>query len=132
MANDPYAPCPCGSGKKFKWCCQPIHNEIQKAFQQDADGQHEASLRKMEAVLAAHAGKLGVSGHKAQLRYHNARAEQAEQAVDKALELNPQYALGHYLRGRFRQFEGELAGALLLYRKAAEYCPPEAHSILGE
>ena len=22
---DPYAPCPCGSGKKYKWCCRKIH-----------------------------------------------------------------------------------------------------------
>jgi uncharacterized protein YecA (UPF0149 family) len=21
-AIDPYAPCPCGSGKKYKWCCR--------------------------------------------------------------------------------------------------------------
>jgi hypothetical protein len=20
---DVYAPCPCGSGKKYKWCCRP-------------------------------------------------------------------------------------------------------------
>ena len=22
---DPYAPCPCGSGKKYKWCCRKAH-----------------------------------------------------------------------------------------------------------
>jgi uncharacterized protein YchJ len=22
---DPYAPCPCGSGKKYKWCCRKVH-----------------------------------------------------------------------------------------------------------
>jgi uncharacterized protein YchJ len=22
---DPYAPCPCGSGKKYKWCCRKTH-----------------------------------------------------------------------------------------------------------
>jgi DNA mismatch repair protein MutL len=28
MALDQYSPCRCGSGKKIKWCCQPIHAEI--------------------------------------------------------------------------------------------------------
>ena len=28
MATDPYAICPCGSGKKFKWCCLEIHDQI--------------------------------------------------------------------------------------------------------
>jgi len=31
MALDQYDPCPCGSGKKFKWCCLPIHVEIDRA-----------------------------------------------------------------------------------------------------
>jgi hypothetical protein len=22
---DPYSPCPCGSGKKYKWCCRKLH-----------------------------------------------------------------------------------------------------------
>src|SRR5206468_11528421 len=35
------------------------------------------------------------------------------------------------LSGSFRQNEGELAGALLLFRKAAELYDPEAHDHLG-
>src|SRR5258708_3873353 len=27
-AVDPYAPCPCGSGEKFKWCCHKIEAAI--------------------------------------------------------------------------------------------------------
>ena len=40
MSRDPYAPCPCGSGKKFKWCCQPFYAEVKKALAQDANGQN--------------------------------------------------------------------------------------------
>src|SRR5438445_472360 len=35
MALDLYSPCPCGSGKKFKWRCQPIHQQISKELSQD-------------------------------------------------------------------------------------------------
>ena len=40
MQNDPYSPCPCGSGKKFKWCCQPIDEQIAKVYAMDEAGQH--------------------------------------------------------------------------------------------
>ena len=29
MSLDLYSPCPCGSGKKFKWCCQHIFDDIE-------------------------------------------------------------------------------------------------------
>ena len=64
MTNDPYSPCPCGSGKKFKWCCQPIHAQIAKVYALDEEGQHEAALRAMDAVVAEHADNAEVWGRK--------------------------------------------------------------------
>src|SRR5262245_31111635 len=129
---DPYASCPCGSGKKFKWCCQPIHVQIDRAFRQDAEGQHEAALRLMDEVIAEHPGNPEVWGRKAQLLYQNDRVEDAENALQKAFEINPNYPFGHLLRGMFRYHEGETAGALLLFRKAAEVYDPEARDILAQ
>ena len=65
MTIDPYASCPCGSGKKFKWCCQDIHSEIDQAFQQHNDGQHEAALQTMEAVVGQHPDNAEASGRRA-------------------------------------------------------------------
>src|SRR5438445_4821172 len=132
MAFDPYSPCPCGSGKKFKWGCQPIHVQIDKACRQEEDGQHEAALRTMDEVVAEHPGNPEAWGRRAQLLYLNSKLEEAEQALNKALEINPSYAFGHLLRGTFRQNEGEMAGALLLLRKAAELYDPEAHDHLTQ
>ena len=56
MPLDPYAPCPCGSGKRFKWCCQPIHVQIDKAFQLDADGQHDAALKAIYLAMCHDVG----------------------------------------------------------------------------
>jgi tetratricopeptide (TPR) repeat protein len=132
MPVDIYAPCPCGSGKKFKWCCMPIHGLVNKAFEQDANGQHEAAMRTMEEAIAAHPQHAELWARKAQLLFSNDRVDEAEQALDKAMELNPSFPLGHYLRGRFRHFEGELAGALLLFRKAAQLYDPATHNMLAE
>jgi tetratricopeptide (TPR) repeat protein len=132
MAFDPYQPCPCGSGKKFKWCCQPIYGPIDKAFQQDAEGQHDAALRMMEEVCAQHPANPEVWGRMAQLLYQMNRVDDAENALQKAFDINPLYPFGLYLRGRFRHFEGEIPGAILLFRKAAEAYDPAAHGVLAQ
>jgi tetratricopeptide (TPR) repeat protein len=132
MALDPYSSCPCGSGKKFKWCCQPIHVAISRAFEQDGDGQHELALRLMDEIVAEHPTNPEVWGRRAQLLYQNSRAEEAESALQKAFDLNPNYAAGHFLRGLFRYNEGEIAGALLLFRKAAEAYDPQALDLLAD
>jgi tetratricopeptide (TPR) repeat protein len=130
MATDPYGSCPCGSGKKFKWCCQDIHAEVDQAFKQFADGQHEAALKTMESVVGQHPDNAEAWGRQAQLFSLNDQLEKAEQALDKAFALNPNYPFGYMLRGMFRQQEGESVGALMLFRKAvAAYAPDAAEPL---
>jgi tetratricopeptide (TPR) repeat protein len=131
MSADPYSSCPCGSGKKFKWCCQPIHAEIERAFEQYNSGQHEAALRTMADLVRDNSGNPEAWGRQAQLLAFSGKIEEAEQALQKAFELNPNYPFGFMLRGTFRQQEGELIGALMLFRKAAEAYAPDAHEPLS-
>jgi tetratricopeptide (TPR) repeat protein len=131
MSADPYSSCPCGSGKKFKWCCQPIHAEIERAFEQFNSGQQEAAVRTMADVVREHSGNPEAWGRQAQLLAISGKVEEAEQALQKAFDLNPNYPFGFMLRGTFRQQEGELIGALLLFRKAAEAYAPDAHDPLS-
>lgn len=132
MAFDPYSPCPCGSGKKFKWCCQPIYADIDRALRQHNEGQHEVALRIMGEVVAANPGNPEAHGRFAQLLYVNGKLDEAETALQKAFALNPNYPFGYYLRGLFRQNEGESVGALLLFRKAIECYDPQAHDMLAQ
>jgi tetratricopeptide (TPR) repeat protein len=131
MPLDAYSPCPCGSGKKFKWCCQAIYAQIIKAFQQDAEGQHDMALKTIDEVVTAHPDNPEAWGRKSELLFRNGKPEEAEAALQKAFELNPNYPYGYYLRGMLRMEEGELPGALLLFRKAAEVLDPEARDLLA-
>jgi tetratricopeptide (TPR) repeat protein len=126
MSIELYASCPCGSGKKFKWCCQPIHAEIEKAFAQQEAGQHENALRTVEDVVQAHPTNPEAWGRKAQILHLNGRAEEAEKALEEAFKLNKNYAFGYLLQGMFRQSEGEPVGAAILFRKASELYPPDS------
>jgi tetratricopeptide (TPR) repeat protein len=132
MHSDPYASCPCGSGKKFKWCCQPIYPGIQHALQQAQDGQLESALRLMEQVTQEHAGNPEAWGQHARLLLHAGKPEQAEEALEKASAINPNYPFGLLLRASLRQNEGEFRGALLLARKAAEAYAPETREALSQ
>jgi len=132
MTRDPYAICSCGSGKKFRWCCQPIDAEVRRAFDQEAQGQHDTALRLMNELVAANAGNPEVYGQLARLLYAQGKGEEAENALEKAFLINPTYPFGLLLRAVFRFQEGELPGALLLARRAAEYYHPEARDYLAE
>ena len=131
MELDPYSQCPCGSGKPFKWCCQPIHRQLARVFELDEQGQHDAAFTMMEEVLNQHPGNPEVHGRKALLLFQNEKPEEAEKALEEAFRLNSNYAFGYFLKARFRLYEGELPGALILLRKAAELYSPEAHDILA-
>jgi tetratricopeptide (TPR) repeat protein len=137
MPLDPYVSCPCGSGKKFKWCCAPFYPQVEKAFGQDRVNQHEAALQTIRELTQSHADQPAVWGYFAQFLYNSAglqqaeeeqakMVEQAEEALSTALKLNPNFGMAHFLRGMFRLNEGEIIGALILFRKAAEAYDPEA------
>jgi tetratricopeptide (TPR) repeat protein len=132
MAQDPYEPCTCGSGKKFKWCCQPIFVSINRAWEQEASGQHDGALRLMQQVVKEHEGNPEAWGQLARLLFTQQKGDEAENALQKAFDLNPNYPAGLLLRASFRYHEGEVPGALLLARRAAEAYAPEARSYLAE
>lgn len=137
MPLDPYSSCPCGSGKKFRFCCSPYFGQVEKAFDQERAGQHDAALTTIRDLTTAHPAQPPVWGYYAQFLYNAAggqpteaegqkMAEQAEEALGKALQLDPNFGMAHFLKGQFRQNEGELIGALMLFRKAADCYAPDA------
>lgn len=132
MALDPYEPCTCGSGKKFKWCCQPIFATINRAWEQEAAGQHDTALRLMDEVVRAHESNPEAWGQKARLLLSQGKLEEGEKALQKAFDLNPNYPAGLLLRASIRFQEGETQGALLLARRAADAYHPHARTYLAE
>ena len=49
---NPYMPCPCGSGQKFKWCCQKVEAYADRAQRMVESGQVESALKPLEEGLA--------------------------------------------------------------------------------
>jgi len=53
MANDPYSSCPCGSGKKLKFCCGEYLPDLQRAFRL-RENQPEAAVKLFRDLLRKH------------------------------------------------------------------------------
>jgi tetratricopeptide (TPR) repeat protein len=132
MPPNPYDNCPCGSGKKFKWCCTGYWEQIERGLDLYQQGQLENALRVMDQLAKDHPDRPQVWGYYAHILFREEKMEEAEQKLQKAFDIDPNFPMGHLLRGLFRQSEGEVIGALLLYRKAAEAYPPEAHDQLAQ
>jgi tetratricopeptide (TPR) repeat protein len=129
---DPYQSCPCGSGKSFKWCCQPYYQIVEKARNQNDQGQHEAALRTIQQLVQQHPNLAPPLGFLAELLYLNGKSDDADEALQKAFAINPDFPFGHWLRGVIRKDEGEIVGALLQFRRAAELYDSKAHDALAE
>src|SRR5207302_1670563 len=102
MDIDQYAFCPCGSGKKFKWCCQNIYRDIERAYEQLEQGQVEVALRIMSEVTKKNPDNPEVWGKQAQVFFYTGQKEQGEESLEHALKLNPGYPFGLLLQARLR------------------------------
>jgi tetratricopeptide (TPR) repeat protein len=89
MAIDPYAMCPCGSGKKLKFCCSDVVGEIEKIHRMIEGEQPRAALRHAEQTLAAHPGRASVLDLKASLELSLGELDAARKTIDEFLKANP-------------------------------------------
>jgi predicted Zn-dependent protease len=132
MAINPYASCPCGSGKQFKWCCQPYYGYVEKALTQHEKGQRAASEQTLAQLVAQFPKVPQAWGYQAQVLFLNDKREEADAALQKAFDLDANFAYGFWLRGLMRLEEGETLGALLLFRKTAELLDPHAKEVQAQ
>lgn len=51
--TDPYAPCPCGSGKKYKFCCMEKDRAAARAAKEEQDKKDAAERKAKGAAVAS-------------------------------------------------------------------------------
>ena len=116
MALDPYNPCPCGSGKKLKFCCSAdIIPELEKVLQSLQGEQRLGALEMVERLLEKYPGRPSLLATRVMIHMQMGQMEKAEQAVADfvaADAANPAaLAQSAMIKGAK---EGPLAGAELL------------------
>lgn len=95
MAVDPYAPCPCGSGKKVKFCCSDLVGDIEKIHRMIEGDQPRAALRHAEQTLAKHPGRASVLDLKATLELALGEMDAAKTTIAEFLKADPQNPSAH-------------------------------------
>ena len=54
MSQQNYRPCPCGSGKKVKFCCKELANDLDKVLRAVEGEQRAAALQHLDRLIAEH------------------------------------------------------------------------------
>ena len=94
MPLDPYSACPCGSGKKLKFCCNDLKAEMEKIDRMLAGKQSVACLDHIKNLLVRHPDRASLLGIRAMLEVELQRYDDAELTISKLLEHNPKNLLG--------------------------------------
>lgn len=133
-------PCPCGSGRKYKHCCQPqgraarrSEAALKQALAHHRAGDLPAAELLYQKVLSADPNQpmaLHYSGILAQQRGNPALAIEL---IGRALAIRPDHAEAHFNLGTILQQQGDLRAAAGCYRDALRLAPEavEAHINLG-
>jgi tetratricopeptide (TPR) repeat protein len=99
---EPYAPCHCGSGQKYKWCCQSVEPYIERSQRLLDNGQYELAINPLLEGLSKTPDNVSLLLRKALIQLH----------------LNQTEAAGETLRLLLQKQPGHLGGSILMTRLA--------------
>jgi tetratricopeptide (TPR) repeat protein len=111
-AVEPYSPCPCGSGQKFKWCCHKVESYADKAQRLYEGGQAEAAIKALDEGLKKEPGNPWLLTRKAVMQIRQGEPEPAKATLRQVLHKNPKHFGALVLLTRcVLETEGPVSGA---------------------
>src|SRR5262249_40394753 len=123
---DPYSPCPCGSGQKYKWCCQKVESYAERAQRMVDNGQYESALKPLDEGLAKVPDNPWLSTRKALTQLHPKQASPAKGTLRALLKSHPGHLGGTILMTRLAvETEGAQAGIAQFQQSLSAIAPGE-------
>lgn len=114
---DPYAPCPCGSGQKFKWCCQKVESFAEKAERLYEGNQIDAALAALDEGLRRVPDNPWLLTRKALIHARKGETALAKPLLERVIAAQPGHIGAHDLLVRaVLEADGPEAGAAQLQR----------------
>ncbi|QDT34801.1 hypothetical protein [Thalassoglobus polymorphus] len=92
---DSYAPCPCGSGKKVKFCCQAILPEMAKIERLQENNQPHMAIQLIDKVLKEHPDNGWLVTQRAMALFNREAFEEARDGLVPFLRKNPEHPLAN-------------------------------------
>lgn len=117
MPLAPYDPCPCGSGKKLKFCCQSIADEMDRALRLMDGNQPRIALQQLEVLARKHPTNTWVGTTRALILIELGEASAARDVLRVLLEANPDHEFSIVLMAAaMMQAEGVDAAKKAIHR----------------
>jgi hypothetical protein len=120
MPVEPYALCPCGSGKKLKFCCGDLAGEIEKIHRMIEGDQPRAALLHVEQSLAKHPGRASLLDLKAALELSLDEIDAARVTVDQFIEKHPKSSTARACQALLLAETGDPSGAVRALQRALD------------
>ena len=134
---EPNGDCPCGSGNKYRFCCYGITGDLSDAIGMALDRNYGGALDALDEIKAP-PGCAEVLGLRAFVHLMFDDLEDAENALEQAFAINPDYPRGHVVlssilmeQERFAEAEAALRRALAFYPEHCTLFRSEALTGLG-
>lgn len=89
MALDPYSPCPGGTGKKVKFCCNDLLADLEKIQRMIEGDQRLACLKHIESLEKTHPGRACLLAMKSAVLGQLGRGEELVATIETFLEQHP-------------------------------------------
>lgn len=89
MSVDIYAPCPCGSGKKFKFCCSAIADDMDRIARLMEGNQPRVALQQLEILDRKHPKNAWIGTTRSMILLDMNEAPAARDQLRQVLETYP-------------------------------------------
>lgn len=130
-AVDLYAPCPCGSGQKFKWCCHKAEPYAEKAERLAGSGQLVAAMASIDEGLKKFPDNAWLLTRKALVAVRQGKPGDARAPLEEVLKVQRDHLGAHSLLVRVAlETEGAISGVDQL-QQALTMVSTEARPALG-
>jgi len=135
MPFDRYMPCPCGTGKKVKFCCEDLLSELE-AIQKMLEGEQRlACLEYIDKLLETHPDRACLLAIKTLLHYEMQQNEPLEKTLQHFEEKHPENPIAAAERAIQLAESGDVTQAVLKLQQALatviEQMPIRVYEAIG-
>lgn len=122
MSLDPYSYCPCGSGKKIKFCCRELAGEIEKIERMLEADQRQACLEYVESLSKRHPLHPYLQTKRSALLMEANRLDEADELLSELVRAHPRnvVVLAHAVILVARREDQQVQTAIELLQRAVE------------
>ncbi|MBM3998592.1 MAG: hypothetical protein FJ297_03445 [Planctomycetes bacterium] len=124
MALDAYAPCPCGSGEKYKFCCpKELHADFERVLGLIDGEQRAAALDACERILVRNPNQACFLTLQLHLLFEMGELDRIAELANHLRAVAPKHPNGHAALALISASEGDSHAAIDLLQDAFERSP---------